>query len=189
MQFIDSKTIRLDRILSELDKFVLMFIKILRKHTDYVIVSGYVAILFGRTRTTEDVDVIIPKISKESFSELFSELSASGYWSLNSSYEAELFGMLDSNVSVRFAIDKEISPNIEIKFSRNNSDLIALKDKLRVQLAKESLFIAPLELQIAYKEKVLASDKDLEDSAHLRVVFSQYLNKPLLDKYLGELEA
>ncbi|MBI2141461.1 hypothetical protein HYU16_03480, partial [Candidatus Woesearchaeota archaeon] len=55
MEFVDDKTIKLDKVLNELDKFVLKFIKILEKHADYVIVSGYVSILFGRSRSTEDI--------------------------------------------------------------------------------------------------------------------------------------
>lgn len=42
--------------LSEVDKFVLDFVSILKNHFKYVIVSGYVAILFGRPRGTEDIE-------------------------------------------------------------------------------------------------------------------------------------
>jgi len=67
MKFIDKKTIKIDREISDLDNFTLDFIKILEKNTDYVIVSGYVAILLGRARASEDVDVIIPKIDFPKF--------------------------------------------------------------------------------------------------------------------------
>ena len=50
MEFVDSKTIRMDKVVNELDRFVFDFIKILEKQADYVIVSGYVAILYGRSR-------------------------------------------------------------------------------------------------------------------------------------------
>ncbi|HLD41949.1 MAG TPA: hypothetical protein VJB06_02850 [archaeon] len=65
MEFLDSRTIKLDKIENELDKFVLDFIKILEKHAKYVIVSGYVAILFGRSRGTEDIDMFIGRLAKE----------------------------------------------------------------------------------------------------------------------------
>ena len=58
------KEIKLNRELSELDKFALEFLSILKKYTDYVIISGYVAILLGRTRATDDIDVFIKPISK-----------------------------------------------------------------------------------------------------------------------------
>ena len=49
-----------NRHLSQLDLFVCQVLDILTEYTSYVIVSGYVAILFGRSRSTEDVDIIIP---------------------------------------------------------------------------------------------------------------------------------
>ena len=67
MKFTDKKTIQIDRELSDLDKFTLDFVKILKKHTKYVIVSGYVAILLGRARASEDVDIIIPRIDFSTF--------------------------------------------------------------------------------------------------------------------------
>jgi len=54
-------------ILSNLDKFVLEFIKVLEQHVDYVIISGYVSIVLGRTRITEDIDVFIKKFLKSNF--------------------------------------------------------------------------------------------------------------------------
>jgi len=53
MKFIDKNTIKLDKEINELDKFVFHFIKILRKYADYVIVGGYVPILLGRAKTTD----------------------------------------------------------------------------------------------------------------------------------------
>jgi len=58
---IQKKEIGLDRKLNQLDKFVLKFCNLLDKN--YVIVSGYVSILFGRSRGTEDVDLLIQKLS------------------------------------------------------------------------------------------------------------------------------
>ena len=54
MEILNKKTIKLDKELNLLDKFVLEFVRILEKHVNYVIVSGYVAILFGRARSTEE---------------------------------------------------------------------------------------------------------------------------------------
>ena len=54
---VDDKTI--------LDKFVEEFCRIVEKHVSYIVCSGFVAIAHGRTRGTEDIDMIIEKISKE----------------------------------------------------------------------------------------------------------------------------
>lgn len=85
----------MDREISDLDKFVLKFINILKKHTEYVLISGYVAILLGRSRTTEDVDLFIPRLSRENFSKLYAELLSQNFWSINADAETELFEMLD----------------------------------------------------------------------------------------------
>ena len=54
---------------------------------------------------------------------------------------------------------------------------IALKNKIEVVLRKRSIFVSPLELQIAYKEEVLKSKKDIEDALHLREVFEDVIDK------------
>lgn len=74
MKFVSKDIIELDRELSDLDLFTLEFIRILRKYCKYVIISGYVSILLGRSRSSEDVDIIIPKIEKSKFSQLVNEL-------------------------------------------------------------------------------------------------------------------
>ena len=42
-----------------LDTFCTEFCDIVEKHCKYIIVSGFVAIASGRTRGTEDIDMII----------------------------------------------------------------------------------------------------------------------------------
>ena len=63
----ERKIITLDRELSRLDKLVLRFISIVQKHVKYVIISGYISILLGRSRATEDVDVFIQPLSYNAF--------------------------------------------------------------------------------------------------------------------------
>jgi len=55
------------RRLSDLDLFVCRVLDILTSYTPYVIVSGYLAILFGRTRSTEDIDLLIPVCDVSTF--------------------------------------------------------------------------------------------------------------------------
>ncbi len=64
----NTKILSIDnKVLTELDKFVINFTDILKKYCDYVIISGYIPILFGRTRGTEDVYVFIDHIDKKKF--------------------------------------------------------------------------------------------------------------------------
>ena len=67
MEFIDTHTIKLNKVLNELDVFVLEFTRLLERHTPCVIVSGYISILFGRARATEDINLFIQPLSRETF--------------------------------------------------------------------------------------------------------------------------
>ncbi|MDT7865060.1 MAG: hypothetical protein RQ922_04170 [Thermoproteota archaeon] len=52
-------------MLNELDKLLLSFIRILEKYFEYVVGAGYVSILFGRSKATEDIDILIKKRIKK----------------------------------------------------------------------------------------------------------------------------
>ncbi len=183
MKFIDKKTIKIDRELSDLDNFTLDFIKILEKNTDYVIVSGYVAILLGRARASEDVDVIIPKIDFPKFQSLYTELKKNNFYCLNAEEVSAVYDYLKNNLAVRFAKNDTIIPNIKMKWIKSDFDRFALENTIDVNLSKGKLRISHLELQIAFKEEVLKSPKDLEDARHLEKIAEGYLDNKLINKY------
>ena len=58
---VENNVIIINRELTELDRFVRSFLDVLRKHSDYLIVSGFVSIATGRARGTENVDVLLPE--------------------------------------------------------------------------------------------------------------------------------
>lgn len=186
MRFLKN-TIKLDKVINELDKFVLKFIGILEKYTDYVIVSGYVAILLGRDRTTDDIDIIVPKMDKNKLKLLYEVLIKNRYWCLNSSKLDDLYEILMSRHSIRFAIKPNVSPNVELKFSKDLYDDIALKKPIKIMINSKELKTSFLELQIAYKEEVLKSNKDIEDARHIRIVAKGHLNENLINEYKKEL--
>jgi hypothetical protein len=188
MEFIDKKTIKLDKIPTLLDEFVIDFTKILQKHAKYVIVSGYVSILFGRSRATEDIDIIVEKMSKNRFYDFYSDLQKNGYWCVNIENKDEILRMLLDNLAVRFAKKPNIIPNVEFKFVKNSLEENVIKTSLDVIMSSGRIKISNIELQIAYKEKVLKSDKDLEDAKHLEMVFKDRMNNKLLEKYRKMLE-
>jgi len=64
---LEKDVIVLERELGELDFFVKDFLEVLKKHSDYLIVSGFVSISTGRTRGTEDVDLLVPILDFEKF--------------------------------------------------------------------------------------------------------------------------
>ncbi|MBI2580240.1 hypothetical protein HYV85_00340 [Candidatus Woesearchaeota archaeon] len=176
MEFVDDKTIKLDKVLNELDKFVLKFIKILEKHADYVIVSGYVSILFGRSRSTEDIDIFIKELSKEQFDALYQGLKEEGYWCLNGESADGIYSYLQEGLSIRFADEGETIPNFEVKFAKKKSALMAFADSLTIVMEESKVKLSSLERQIAYKRYYLKSDKDLEDAAYIEKLFKEHIN-------------
>lgn len=183
MEWLDKNTIKLDKVENELDKFVLEFVKILEKHVRYVIVSGYVVILFGRTRATEDIDMIVEKMTKQQVRELYNALESHSYYCLNSDDAEDMYDHLKEKLALRFAKKKTIIPNFEIKWIKHHLDAETIAHPVTVILPSGSLFISPLEQQIAYKKAVLKSEKDMEDAAHLEKIFEGRLDNNLIQRY------
>lgn len=183
MRFISENIIEICRELSELDLFAIDFVKVLRKHTKYVIISGYVSIILGRARASEDIDIIIPKMRLSEFLQLFNALKANGFYCLNSETGENGYEYLKDNIALRFAKEGNVIPNIELKFAKNKIDEITLNKTINVKIGKEELVISHLELQIAFKEVMLKSPKDIEDARHIRNVAKGHLDEGLIEQY------
>lgn len=183
-----------NKILNDLDKFVIDFINALENYTDYVIVSGYVSILLGRSRSSEDVDFLIPEMSYANFKDMFDSLAEKGYECANTSRPEEAYEMLDEH-AIRFFKETPV-PNIEFKNISNEIHKEAFEKRIKVKLNEKTLFISPLELQIAYKLflmsegdiEEISSDKDFEDAKHLYETFKEKINKEKLLEYVTLLD-
>ena len=178
-----------NRELSNLDKLVLKFVKVLdSQKIDYVIISGYVAILFGRSRNTEDIDLFIEEMSFEKFSSLWESINETGFECINEfTPKRGYYEYLQNKTALRFAEKGTFLPNFELKFPHSKINFYSLKNKVCVLLNNENVNISELELQIAFKLK-LGSEKDFEDCRHLYNVFKEHLNISLLKKHISELK-
>lgn len=183
MEFANKNTIKLDKEISDLDRFVIRFIEILKKYTDYVIISGYVAILLGRSRTTEDIDIFIEEISLETFRKFYSDMLKNGYWCLNSGDGNEIYSYLSHGLAARFALDGKTVPNFEVKIAKKPLDKESFKDRLTAVSDAGQVYISSLERQIAFKRYYLKSDKDVEDALHIESLFKKHLDTTKINKY------
>jgi len=172
-----------EKHLTLLDRFVLGFIHVLEPHTQYVIVSGYVAILFGRSRGTEDVDILVPQLEKETFRDLHAALLVTGYEFLNAEGADGLYEMLVSRMGIRIARTDQFIPNIELKFLKDDVDRCVLRDRVEVKLSDAKVFISPIEIQIAYK-LYLGSEKDIEDALYLFEIFKNDMDQQNLKAWM-----
>ena len=150
--------IAIEREPSWLDRLVMEFVRCLG--FNYVIVAGYVAILLGRTRTTDDVDVVVDAATG---AEVAARVDRCGFkpLTLGSNLDYEF-----RHLSVRFYKPPAVLPNFEVKPPRSFYQRYALAQRIAVSIAGEVLYVSPLELQIAYK-LWLGSDKDFEDAVFL----------------------
>lgn len=178
----EKREIFLDKKLNKLDEFVVDFVKSLK---DYVIVSGYVSILFGRSRATEDIDLLVPKMSKQDFEALWKEIHAAGFECINTLNANEAFEMLQEH-AIRFAKRGRAIPNIEFKAIKNDLDRYSFDKRIMVALKNGSVFVSSLEMQIAYKLS-LGSEKDIEDARHLYKLFEEKIDRKELFDLMSKL--
>ena len=175
-----------NKVFTTLDRFVTDFTKLLEEYVDYVIVSGYVVILFGRARGTEDIDTIIKYMDKGMFVSFYQRLSREGYYFLNPEDVTGLYEMLEEGLRVRIAKEDTIIPNIELKFVKDDFDRYSFDNRLEVVLGEKSLFISPIELQIPYK-LYLGGDKDIEDAIYLWDIFKGKIEVNRLKRFMKAL--
>ena len=186
---VGKREINSGRILNELDRLALSFIRILEKYTDYLIISGYVSILLGRTRITEDIDIFIKKLSFEKFSEFYNELRNKGFWCINAEKPEEIFSYLEECLAARFSRENQAFPNFEVKFPKRRVDEEAFQDFITVKLKEGELRISSLERQIAFKKYYLKSDKDVEDAEHIEKTFRGKIDYDKINKLKKIIES
>jgi hypothetical protein len=178
----------MDKEENSLDRFVLDYVSMLDKHkVKYVIVSGYVAILFGRSRSSEDVDMFVEKMGKERFLRLWADLTEK-FECINTSDSVDAYDEYLLNAcAIRFSYKGKYVPNMEVKFPKSLLDRWVFDDPLKVVLNKRTLYVSPMEVQIPYK-LFLGTDKDIEDARHLYHIFKDRMDINLWNKVQSELK-
>ncbi len=127
--------------------------------------------------------MIIPAIPSGKFASLLNDINKDGFYCLNEDKAEDIFGLLRSGVAARFARRGKVIPNIEMKFSKNKIEDNALSESVTIGMNGDELSVSPLELQVAFKEEILKSPKDMEDARHIRKVAEGHLDGELVEKY------
>jgi hypothetical protein len=187
LKFLENQ-VEIEKELNELDKFVIKFTDILNKlNIKYVIVSGYVSIIFGRNRSSEDIDLIIEKLDYDKFNKLWHKILYNFDCIITENQENAYFEYLLKDNSIRFAERGKFIPNIEIKFPKTELDKWTLQNPLKASLNDNLLFISKIELQIPFKF-FLGSEKDIEDAKYLYAIFKNHLDIELLEDFNRKLK-
>lgn len=170
----------MDRQISDrniLDSFCEEFCAIIDKYCKYIVVSGFLAIASGRTRGTEDIDMIIERISKEKFEALFRELEQNNFVCMQSASPEDAYDYLQDNVSLRFTKKDKPLPEMEVKFAKDLLDNYQLSQRIKIPLTGLKVWFSNININLAFKEELLKSPKDLEDARHLRIVYKEEINE------------
>lgn len=180
-------TLVVEREPNRLDELAIGFSEILdRFDIEHVYVAGYVAILAGRARSTEDVDVLIERIDEETADELAATLDEEGFWGPAMPL-ASMYEMLENGDNIWVAPEDQITPHLEVKFARDEFDRASLENAITARIGGEAIPIGPLELQIAYKLH-LGAQKDVEDAVHLHALFEESLSVSRLEEWTTRLD-
>ena len=172
---------------SDLDRMVIRFVNVLSKYTDYVIVSGYISILFGNYRPTIDVDILYREMDEETMKRFIKEVKEAGFRFIDR--EEDVFSILEVKKEKINLFDERTEWQIDFKKAKSRYDFESINNRIEVLLDDVILYIAPIEFQICYKLALLGSDKDIKDAAYLYNYFKSRLDLELLKKYADELNA
>ena len=183
--YLEGDTIVINRELTKLDLFVKHFLDVLKKYADYLLVSGFVSISSGRTRGTEDVDVLVPVMGKEKFEKLFEALQKGGFWCYQGDSVEEVYPYIKEMSSIRFARVNEMFPNMEVIpiTEKRKAKFFEFTPPQKMKVQEFEFKIPPLEFEILYKELVLGGQKDLADAKHLRTFFAEIIKKEKFKEY------
>lgn len=185
---LDNGVLTVDREPNQLDRLAIDVSNVLTDlDVEHVLVAGYVAILAGRPRGTEDIDLLIEKLDSSEVDELARALQDAGFWGSAMPLD-DMDDTLAAGTNVRVAQDGEVIPNVEMKYVEDQFDRASLRNTITAQIGEHSLPIGQLELQIAYK-LFLDTQKDFEDAVHLYTLFEESLSKNELETWVRKLDA
>ncbi|PIN77017.1 hypothetical protein COV15_03430 [Candidatus Woesearchaeota archaeon CG10_big_fil_rev_8_21_14_0_10_34_12] len=161
-----------------LDKFLEDFVNVVEKHCKYIVVSGFVAIAHGRSRGTEDIDMIIEKLEKKQFILLHNDLIKARFECIQSENPEIIYeDYLIKNTSVRYIRKGEFLPEMELKFTKDELDDLQIKERIKLPFTGLDVWFSSIEMNIAFKEEYLKSDKDIEDAKHLRIIYGKEIDE------------
>ena len=140
------------------------------------------AIAHGKSKGTEDIDIIVRRMPNEKFNQMYSSLSKAGFECMQSNDPEEIHDYLESNQSVRYTRKGKFIPEIELKFARDELDEHQFRTKKKMPLTGLDFWFSSPEVNIAFKEELLKSPKDIEDAKHLRIIYSEKINEREIER-------
>lgn len=178
--------LNVDREPNVLDALAIECSAIFDQHEiDHVFVAGYVAILSGRARATDDIDLIIERTTPEVLSQVADAFESSGFWGPATPL-TDIHAVLEEGGRIWIAREDTTTPHLDITFPSDRYHRASLTNSIPARIGDATIPIGPLELQIAYKLN-LGGRTDFEDAAHLFLLFEETLSTQKLEYWVEEL--
>jgi len=95
---------------------------------------------------------------------------------------------LADNLSVRYTRKGEYLPEMEIKLAKDELDQTQLLERTKLEFTGLNIWFSSIETNIAFKEELLKSNKDLEDAQHLRIIYKEKLNENNIQKIKNKIK-
>ena len=117
------------------------------------------------------------------FKKLHDDLLKNKFECLQTESVDEIYDYLKNNDSIRYIRKGEFLPEMEFKFSKDEIDEIQLKERVKLPLSGSDFWFSSIEANIAFKEELLKSEKDLEDARHLRLIYTNEVDEEEIEKF------
>ena len=121
--------------------------------------------------------MIIEKLSPEAFKQLHDDLAKQGFICMQSDLPEEILAYLDNGDCVRYTLKDQPLPEMELKFVKDELDTFQLQSRTKLPLTGLDIWFSSINMNIAFKEELLKSDKDLKDAEHLRKIYPELVDK------------
>ena len=118
----------------------------------------------------------------EKFSSMHKSLLKAGFECIQSNDPEELFRYLTQNTSIRYIRKGTFLPEMEFKFAKDELDQYQLDTRTKLPMTGLDIYFSSIEMNIAFKEELLKSEKDIADAKHLKIVYGNKINNSEIEK-------
>ncbi|MCX9076237.1 MAG: hypothetical protein OIN88_16575 [Candidatus Methanoperedens sp.] len=120
---------------------------------------------------------------------MHNDLLLSGFECIQSEYPEVIYDdYLKNKTSVRYVRKGHFIPEIELKLAKDELDDYQIRKRKKLPLTGLDLYFSSIEMNIAFKEELLRSEKDMDDAKHLRIIYSDVLDENEITKIKAYLD-
>ncbi len=83
---------------------------------------------------------------------------------------------------MRYVLKNQPLPEMELKFCKDALDEDQIKHRAKLPLTGLDVWFSSINNNIAFKEELLKSEKDLEDARYLRGIYSEQVNEEEINR-------